>query len=243
MTICFSAASHLGHERKTNEDRYFAQRQDDGSLLLAVADGMGGAPGGARAASLAIGAFAATGKKIRLSPPQLARLAMAGHEAITATVAADTRLKGMGTTLTAALVQEDQLCWIHIGDSRLYRLHNRQLRQLTSDHRFIRRYLKGVAPSPEELRSHPLAHILEQCLGGPRIELESGTERFLPGDRLLLCTDGLHDELSPETLESLLAKDDNTPEKVRMLMEAALKTGARDNITLIVAESGPCQKD
>ena len=236
MTMRFSAASHLGNKRKNNEDRYFARQQDDGSLLLAVADGMGGAPGGELAASLAIAAFNEISREALLSPSQLARIAMSGHKAIVDHASSHAPMKGMGTTLTAALVQEEQVSWVHIGDSRLYRLHKKDLRQLTSDHRFLRRILIDREPTREELRRHPLGNMLDQCLGGPDIELELGTESFFSGDCLLLCTDGLHDELSPEIVTRLLAKDATPTEKVGTLVEAALVAGGRDNITVIVAE-------
>lgn len=120
MTLYFNAASHVGHKRAANEDSWFARRQDDGALLLAVADGMGGAPGGDQASALAVAAFAATETGDALLPHDLPRLAMAGHKAILDRAASDSGMKGMGTTLTAALVRKAELSWVHIGDSRLY---------------------------------------------------------------------------------------------------------------------------
>ena len=236
MTMRFSAASHLGHKRKNNEDNYFAQQQEDGSLLLAVADGMGGEPGGAEASAFAIAAFSAVDAKTSLSPPQLTRLAMDGHKAILEHVKENADMKGMGTTLTAALIQGDQFSWVHIGDSRLYRLHNGELRQITRDHRLLWNLVKDRKPDPEELRHHPLWNMLDQCLGGQDIELEIGNDRFLPGDCLLLCTDGLHDELALKTIALLLTQEASPAEKAESLVKAALDAGGRDNVTVIVAE-------
>ena len=234
MTLNFTAASHMGHKRLVNEDSWFARRQDDGALLLAVADGMGGAPGGDQASALAVAAFAATGAGDAIVPHDLPRLAMNGHTAILNHADANLEMKGMGTTLTAALVRKEELAWVHIGDSRLYRLRKTKLRQLTSDHRFIHTLYKGDKPSPEILRRHPLRNMLDQCLGGPRIELELGDESFLPGDCLLLCTDGLCDEVAEDRIAAILAKNAALAEKAGWLVQAALDAGGSDNITVIV---------
>ena len=234
MTLDFNTASHVGRKRAVNEDGCFARRQNDGALLLAVADGMGGAPGGAHASALAVAAFAATGAGDRVFPHDLPRLAMAGHTAILDHVASDPGMKGMGTTLTAALVRKEELSWVHIGDSRLYRLRKTKLRQLTSDHRFIHTLFKDDGPSPEILRRHPLRNMLDQCLGGPRIELELGNESFFPGDCLLLCTDGLSDEVTEDRIATILGKDATPAEKTGWLLKAALDAGGSDNVTVIV---------
>ena len=234
MTLDFNAASHVGHKRAANEDGWFARRQDDGALLLAVADGMGGAPGGDQASALAVAAFATTETGDAVLPHDLPRLAMAGHKAILDRAASDSGMKGMGTTLTAALVRKAELSWVHIGDSRLYRLRKTTLRQLTSDHRFIHTLFKNDRPSPEILRRHPLRNMLDQCLGGPRIELELGNESFFPGDCLLLCTDGLSDEVAEDRIAAILGKDATPAEKAGWLVQAALDAGGSDNVTVIV---------
>lgn len=236
MPLDFKAASHVGHKRALNEDGWFSRRQDDGALLLAVADGMGGAPGGDRASALAVAAFAATGAGDAILPHDLPRLAMAGHKAILDHAASNPEMKGMGTTLTAALARKEELCWVHIGDSRLYRLRKTELRQLTSDHRFIHTLFKNDKPSPEILRRHPLGNMLDQCLGGPRIELELGNENIFPGDCLLLCTDGLSDEVPEDHIAAILSKDAAPGEKAEQLVRAALDAGGSDNVTVIVAE-------
>ena len=237
MDILFSATSHRGHQRKSNEDCYFVWRQNDGSLLLAVADGMGGAPGGAEAATFAIAPFAATGVDDRLAPHHLPQLAMDGHEAIRDYAAHTPEMKGMGTTLTAALLQPGQLSWVHIGDSRLYLLQGKTLRQLTADHRLLDRIFTHGKPDHEAMKRHPLRSMLDQCLGGEHVELEVGEARFARGDCLLLCTDGLHDELAPEAIAYWLSHDSSVSEKTDSLVQAALSEGGNDNITVIVAQS------
>lgn len=234
MTLDFNAASHVGHKRAINEDSWFARHQDDGALLLTVADGMGGAPGGDQASALAVAAFAATGAGDAIFPHDLPRLAMAGHKAILEQVASDPEMKGMGTTLTAALIRKEEVFWVHIGDSRLYRLRKAKLRQLTSDHRFIHTLYKEDKPAPEILRRHPLRNMLDQCLGGPRIELELGAESVFPGDCLLLCTDGLSDEVEDDRIAAILGKDAAPAEKAGWLVQAALDAGGNDNVTVIV---------
>jgi protein phosphatase len=235
LFVC-SAVSHAGLQRTVNEDRHFTRRQDDGSLLLAVADGMGGAPGGGQASALAISVFAATSKKRLLLPSCLGRLVRAAHQTITDYAAAHDGMQGMGATLTAVLVRKHILFWAHVGDSRLSLLRGRRLRQLTNDHRFLLRLLQENGTSVVPPRRHPLFAVLDQCLGGPQIEPEFGCARFVPGDRLLLATDGLHDAVAPETTRNLLAAPDPPTQKTERLLQAALTADAGDDITLVVAE-------
>ena len=138
------------------------------------------------------------------------------------------------STAVMLLLQPGKVSWAHCGDSRLYRLRKTTLRQLTSDHRFIHTLFKNDRPSPESLRRHPLRNMLDQCLGGPRIELELGDESFFPGDCLLLCTDGLSDEVAEDRIAAILGKDAAPAEKAGWLVQAALDAGGSDNITVIV---------
>ena len=127
MNITFCTDSHIGNKRKTNEDSLFAQQQNDGSILLAVADGMGGMPGGKDAAAMATNAFSKLGNAAALTPHQLAYIAMEGHNNIQQYSELHPEMDGMGTTLTAALLQDEVISWVHVGDSRLYLLRDKKL--------------------------------------------------------------------------------------------------------------------
>ncbi len=236
MDIAFNTVSHAGKTRKTNEDAFFTQQQDDGSILLAVADGMGGMPGGKQASAMALKAFDGLSGAKRFTPELLSRAVTIGHESIVNYSRMNPDLDGMGTTLTAALLQNGAIFWAHVGDSRLYRLHGNKLEQLTRDHRFLTSMIEDGDITMEEARCHPLKSILEQCLGCQSINPEFGNQNLALGDLLLLCTDGLHDEISFELIEQIMNMGINAAEKAEKLLHAALEAGGRDNITVIVAK-------
>lgn len=164
---------------------------------------------------------------------------MSAHDSILRYSDAHTRLEGMDTTLTAAVAQENEVFWAHIGDSRLYILHDGILRQVTTDHRFLSSMIKDGDITAEEARNHPLRNMLDQCLGCPFIEPEQGSAVLTPGDKLLLCTDGLHEEISHKTIEGILSADMPVKQKAAELLGKSLKAGGSDNITLIVIDSAP----
>ena len=180
MSLQFKAQTHTGNKRQSNEDRYFVREQADGSLLMAVADGVGGMPGGEKAAELAMEAIAAAGLEERLSPERLYQLATSAHDSIVRYAAAHPRLEGMGTTLTAAVVRENAVFLVHVGDSRLYIQHSATLRQLTTDHRFLSSMIEDGDITAEEAMNHPLRNMLDQFLGCPSIERAQGNVVLAP---------------------------------------------------------------
>ncbi len=236
MSLLFEALTHPGNKRQSNEDRYFVRRQDDGSLLMAVADGVGGMPGGDKAAELAMQAIAAAETGENITPERLFQLLMSAHDSIGYQTAAHSHLEGMGTTLTVAVARENAVFWAHVGDSRLYILHAGALRQLTTDHRFLTSMIEHGDITEEEARRHPLRNMLDQCLGCSFLEPEQGHAVLEPGDRLLLCTDGLYEDVSHKILEGILSADITVKQKAEQLLEVSLNAGGRDNITFVTAE-------
>uniref|UniRef100_I2PWZ2 Serine/threonine protein phosphatase n=1 Tax=Desulfovibrio sp. U5L TaxID=596152 RepID=I2PWZ2_9BACT len=237
MSICFKAASHVGLRRKKNEDRYLAKVQADGSLLLAVADGMGGSAGGEKAATEAIATYSHRSDKEIITPQILNTTLLAAHDAIVEYGKLHKILKGMGTTLTAALVRDAMVYWAHIGDSRLYMLKSGKLAQLTTDHRFLESLTKDGFITLEQANRHPFKNVLDQCLGCPEIDPEIGNAKIKRGDVLMLCTDGLHDDISSTDIERILKMELSLENKVGKLMSAALEAGGKDNITIVLAEN------
>ena len=236
MTLNFEAASHIGYKRRTNEDRYFTRRLADGSLLIAVADGMGGLPGGDKAASLAIGAMAEADSDGSVDQAMLGRLIMAAHKSVIEYALRHPALDGMGTTLTAAVVRQESVFWAHVGDSRLYLLHNGSLSQLTTDHRFLSSMIADGDITAEQAKEHPLRNLLDQCLGCSSIMPETGYADLAPGSMLLLCSDGLYEDVSYETLTAILNRKEPIADKASLLVRTALENGGRDNVTLVIVE-------
>jgi protein phosphatase len=227
----------------TAPTRYRRRRQ---AVLLAVADGMGGHAGGSMASRVVIDALA--GYLLNGLPwaghVTQADLATADEEARRALVACQRRLtevadrKGLlggqpGTTLTAAYIAWPQLLVLHVGDSRLYLLRGRQMAQLTTDH--------TVLPDPvqthQRMRSSPYRHILTNAIvGGPDRAIGEVHRLHLdPGDRLLVCTDGLTEHVPDEQIARILSQEDDMSQACADLLAAARHDGGSDNITAIAA--------
>lgn len=230
------AFTHIGNVRTRNEDRYLIQELDEDSWLLAVADGLGGETDGDVAAELAISAL----KEIRNAGAdgreQLILAVSKANRAIMRRVLENMDLVGMGTTVTAVLINKKEALWVHVGDSRLYLLRRSELTQITRDHTLVQFLLDEGEITPEEALSHHSKHVLDQCVGCRYCAPESGQVPLQHGDVLILMTDGLHDHMDPEVLKSFLVSGEPLRTRGENLMETALSTGGRDNITIVLAE-------
>lgn len=230
------AATDIGLARKRNEDRYLVMRLEDGGLLAAVADGMGGETSGDKAAQLAVDVLK---KQSSLSEPIDAGLASVLKEAdaaIARMVVANPALEGMGATVTSVVVADGKVYWAHVGDSRLYLLRNNMLKQITTDHSFLQTFLDEGTMTPEQVARHPFRNVLDQCVGCSECSPDHGIFETIQRDCILLSSDGLHKFVPEKDILSILSFDD-TPEKcVSLLISAALKHGGKDNITAIVVK-------
>ncbi|WP_029897585.1 PP2C family protein-serine/threonine phosphatase, partial [Desulfohalovibrio reitneri] len=219
--------------RDENQDRAVARAVEDG-WLLAVADGMGGEAGGGLAAELAVAAL----EDFSPGPDAPAALAEAIRRAdrdIHARAEADPSLTRMGTTLTAAWVAGGTVHWAHAGDSRLYIFSQGNLRQLTRDHNYAGELVAAGELSKAEAEHHPMRNVLEQCVGCPAMEPETGSEAVNSGGVLLLCSDGLSAPLGDEGLARELAQGGQPEDLARALVDKALAAGGTDNATVVVA--------
>ncbi|BEP13196.1 protein phosphatase 2C domain-containing protein [Acidothermaceae bacterium B102] len=229
----FAARSDIGLLRDGNEDSVYA-----GPRLLAVADGMGGAAAGEVASAVAIAALAPLDE----DPPgadlldALTNAAYEANDQLRAMIAHDGALYGMGTTLTAMLIAGTRIGLLHIGDSRAYLLRDGVLTQITHDHTLVQTFVDEGRITREEANSHPQrALILRALKGDDHLDLDLSVRDTLPGDRYLLCSDGLSAVVSDATLlEALLLPDPQ--ESVDRMVDLALRGGGPDNITCIVAE-------
>lgn len=230
-------ASDQGRVRRQNQDRFLVKEFPDGSMLLAVADGLGGQAGGDVAAQAVVDALA------RLEPgggPPEWLLALAVETAeddIREKTLADPRLEGMGSTATVAWIQNGFAVYAHIGDSRLYLWRNGNLSRITFDHTFLQTFLDDGSLTPEQARNHPFRNMLDKCVGCGESAPDTGSFPVRENDALLLCTDGLFKELTEEDIATVMASGGTPQQAVTRLINQALAAGGRDNITVVVVRS------
>jgi serine/threonine protein phosphatase PrpC len=232
LVLRYAARSDRGLVRANNEDSVYA-----GARLLALADGMGGHAAGEVASQLVIAALAHLDDD-EPGGDLLSELNSAVHEgnaSIAAHVEADPELDGMGTTLTAILFAGNRLGLVHIGDSRGYLLRDGELNQITKDDTFVQTLVDEGRITAEEAHSHPQRSLIMRALTGHEVEPTLIMREAHVGDRYLLCSDGLSDPVSFETIQDALLIPD-VAESADRLIEMALRGGGPDNVTVVVAD-------
>lgn len=230
------AESHVGHKRKTNQDRFLVREVKDGQgVLLAVADGMGGEAGGDMAAQMVIDFLGAVSTDPGEFEHHLNQILSEANEKIRQRAMETPDLEGMGTTATVVVVSQDTAYWAHVGDSRLYYFHLGSLKQITIDHTFVQDLITDGTLSQEEAERHPLRNVLDQCVGCDSLKVDSGKFNISPGDRLLLCSDGLIKHISDDSIKIVLAEY-NARQAVEKLLDQALRAGGKDNVTVVVMD-------
>lgn len=232
LVLRYAARSDRGLVRGNNEDSVYA-----GARLLALADGMGGHAAGEVASQLMIAALAPLDED---EPGddllgKLDRATRAGNAAIAEQVAAEPELDGMGTTLTAFLFSSRKLGMVHIGDSRAYLLRDQELSQITRDDTFVQSLVDEGRITPEQAHTHPQRSLIMRALTGNEIDPTLVMREARAGDRYLLCSDGLSDVVSDETIAGALSAG-STDECADRLIELALRGGGPDNVTVVVAD-------
>jgi len=237
LSLRYAARSHVGLIRDGNEDSGYA-----GPHLLVVADGMGGQAAGELASSVVVRTMAQIDSPTAAAPADpiqaLADHIHEAHERLHAIITDNPQLEGMGTTLTAFLFDEDRMAFAHIGDSRAYRLRGGRLEQLTSDHTWVQRLVDEGRISEEEAGHHPQRSLLMRALDGRGqvADADLSMTDAQPGDRIMLCSDGLSSFVSFDTLESTLAGYADPHQAAEALIQLALRAGGPDNVTCIVAD-------
>ena len=230
------ASTHTGIVRKKNEDRYLIKEITGDSILLAVADGMGGEAAGGYAAELTLNMMADAQQDAIENEQQLAQLVRIADRAITDKVEENYAFEGMGSTVTCVLISDGIFYWAHVGDSRLYVLREKGLTQVTTDQNMAQFLLEEGDITTEEARLHPSQNQLDQCVGCGDCIPVTGRMALKPGDLLILTTDGLHGELASETYFSILTFPTDIETKTKSLIKAALDAGGKDNMTIVIAE-------
>jgi protein phosphatase len=245
--------THPGRVRKTNED---SLTSDPGLGLFVVADGMGGHNAGEVASTLAVEAIrgflvrSAGGDEFTWPYGIDPRLSFQGNRLMTAIRLANRRVfkagesrdeyTGLGTTVAAALIEDDLLTFSGVGDSRVYLFANGQLEQLTQDDSWVATVLaREPGMNEESLAAHPMRHVLTNVLGArEHIDMEVGERTLVGGERLLLCSDGLHGAVDDATIGEVMAAGGTPQDVADDLVRRALDRDGGDNITALVVEVG-----
>lgn len=235
MPVTYAGLSSAG-KRKRNEDCFLIKALGPDRVLFAVADGLGGQPSGHIASLTAIRTIENLFPSAGLSETEMAGMVLKVDDAVKESAKTDPALEYMGTTLTVALFDKGRVIWAHVGDARLYHLRECRLSQITTDQTMAQFLVEEGEITRKEALTHPMQHFLAQSLGGGGCEPESGSFKILPGEIVLLCSDGLYSEISDERIIALLSSKTAIEEKVRLLVKAADDSGGLDNITGVCLE-------
>jgi protein phosphatase len=232
MKISSGYRSDVGRGRPDNEDSFLAEDEDG---LYAVADGMGGHRAGEVASATAI----ETLKAAYLGGHHLDEAVEAANAAVFAKAADDDALRGMGTTLTAIALEGDSTALLgHVGDSRAYLLRDGALTQVTDDHSLVEQLVREGRLSPEEAHHHPQRAIITRALGvDAQVEVDTYRVDLRPGDRLLICSDGLTNMLPDDTIAVTLRRHADPQQAAETLVDMANQAGGDDNITVVVLDA------
>ncbi len=232
LILRYAVRSDLGLVRSNNEDSVYA-----GPRLLAIADGMGGHAAGEVASKIVISTLEGLDEDRPLGD-MMAALRETVEDAnrhIADAVRRDPQLDGMGTTLTALRFADARVGLVHVGDSRAYLLRNDTLTQITHDDTYVQHLVDAGELTPDEAKDHPRKSVILRALSGVSVEPDISIREARAGDRYMLCTDGLSDVVSAETMLDTL-EIPSPQEAADRLVDLALRGGGPDNVTVIVAD-------
>lgn len=236
MRYVWATGTHQGRVRDHNEDSVYphASGSGEGPILVVVADGMGGHVAGEVASSTAIEHIAATEPGADM--PAEDRVAGA-NDHLLSVVKETPSLFGMGTTMTLGVFHDDGVLEIgHVGDSRMYLYRDRELRLLTTDHTVVNELIALGHLDPDAADRHPQRHLLTRTLGLGPVAVDRYESQLQPGDRVLVCSDGLTTMVTDDGIAEIIA-DADVEHAVWSLIEAANSAGGIDNITVAVVDA------
>ena len=231
MRLAAAFATNRGLVRQTNEDSFLVRKG-----LYVVCDGMGGARAGEVASQMACESMTVVDPVIA-GRDELRDAIVKANERISARSLAEPRLLGMGTTLTSALIRDGVAIVGHVGDSRAYLLRAGSLEQITDDHSWVGEMMRRGELTAAEAAVHPHRSVITKALGTDgQADPDIVEVPLEPGDRLLLCSDGLSGMVSDESLRRILGTVEEPQEVADALVAAALKGGGEDNVTVVVVQ-------
>ena len=224
-----------------NQDHLYASLEPVGNLpnIFLVADGMGGHKAGGYASSCAVETIL---DEAGVCPDEaaeqiLTRAIRRANEVIACRAGEDERFVGMGTTVVAACIEQGELIAANVGDSRLYVIHDDSIEQVTEDHSLVQEMVKYGGINKEEARVHPNKNIITRAVGlEQELQVDCFRKMLHPGDRVLLCSDGLTDMLEDEQIRRIIDKKKDVRSAAEKLVKAANDNGGRDNIAVIVID-------
>ncbi|MEM8777341.1 MAG: Stp1/IreP family PP2C-type Ser/Thr phosphatase [Cyanobacteria bacterium P01_G01_bin.49] len=236
MNRRFTGLTDPGLLRSVNQDNFYID--PDGRFFM-VADGMGGHAGGQEASLIAtqqIKTHLDSYWESEVSSYEILEEAIIkANESILEDQKAHPERGEMGTTAVVVMFRGEQPLRGHVGDSRLYRLRDSHLEQITEDHTWVARALKVGDIDPEQAKTHPWRHVLFQCLGRKDVQKPEIIELDIQtGDRLLLCSDGLTEEVTDDTIQEIFSQSESCDKIAANLIEAAKDGGGSDNITVVI---------
>ena len=233
----FVGLTDTGIVRTVNQDSYYVD--DPQGRFFIVADGMGGHAGGQEASKIATKTIQAHledhwDDKSFASEGLLKEAIEKANQAILDDQSIHPERADMGTTVVATIFRDRPLCG-HVGDSRLYRLRDKSLEQITEDHTWVGMAIKSGEISQEQAHTHPYRHVLSQCLGRKDLmKIDISEIDIAPGDLHLICSDGLTEEVRDDKITDLLSQESTCSEKAINLISAAKEAGGSDNITVVL---------
>ena len=244
LTGRFSYKTDIGKVRVSNEDQAVALTNASGNVLLVVCDGMGGQNKGDLASSLAINTIIASFKSKKgflnrqFAMLWVGRVIREANRCIYNQSQSNPTYQGMGTTITLLLILKDVAILGHVGDSRCYFLRNhRELMQMSEDHTYVAYLLRTKQITAQEALTHPKRHVLMNALGiYPSASIDIKTFPYM-GETVLLCSDGLYNNVSQNDIASVLRGDDFVDQKVNELIAIGNKNGGSDNIAVVIWEA------
>jgi protein phosphatase len=250
MEVRAFGLSHVGRQRQHNEDSFLVEQNAN---LFLVADGMGGHAAGEIASRIAVDSISefilhtaeedgtwphGYDDQLKRSTNRLmAALKIANSRVIDA-MKKDARLRGMGTTVVASLLDGNTISFAHVGDSRAYLIRDSQMIRVTNDHSWVYEQVQAGMLTEEEAERHPLRNVITRALGGASSVLPDASEiECKPGDVFLLCSDGLTGMLPDEDILRTVVQSDTIADACRTLIECANERGGYDNVTAVLVQT------
>ncbi len=239
LRLISTALSDIGYVRANNQDSGFA-----GTRVMAMADGMGGHAGGDTASTIVIRTLAHIERSehrgsVGAMATRLVKSLLAAHDAIIGRAQKEPSLAGMGTTVDAVALTHGWWVQVHIGDSRAYLLRDGHLIRMTKDHSYVQHLIDTGRITPEEGRNHPQKNIVMRVLGDFDIDPhpDVALHRAQPGDRWLLCSDGLCGSLEDKTIQEVMLAEPDRAACAQKLVNMALRAGSTDNVTAVIGDA------